>query len=77
MAKRSSRRDPAKERHWRRVIRRWENSGQTVTGFCQESKLSMPAFQWWRRELARREGRSMRLLKKRRQTTSSICSTTR
>ena len=58
MAKRRRRpRDLAKERRWRRVIARWEKSGQTIVAFCERSDVRMSTFQWWRRELARRDGR--------------------
>ena len=54
MAKRTrSRRDPAKERLWRRAIKRWEKSGQTMVAFCRETDLSSASLQWWRRELAK------------------------
>jgi len=58
MANRRSRpRDLAKERRWRRVIARWEKSDQTIVAFCERSDVRMSTFQWWRRELARRDGR--------------------
>jgi hypothetical protein len=48
-------RDRAKERFWRRVLRRWQRSGQRVRDFCAAESLSEPSFFAWRRELARRD----------------------
>jgi hypothetical protein len=48
-------RDPAKERHWRRLVRRWEQSGLSVREFCDWQSLSEPSFYGWRRELAGRD----------------------
>lgn len=61
----------AKERHWRSVIERWTRSGETITGFFRERQLSRAVFNWWRRELARRDGRPLRLLRNRRSTRPS------
>ena len=67
MAKRRSRpRDLAKERRWRRVIARWERSDQTIVAFCERSDVRVSTFQWWRRELARRDGRAVVRRKSRR-----------
>ncbi len=72
MAKRRSRpRDLAKERRWRRVIARWEKSGQTIVAFCERSDVRMSTFHWWRRELARRDGRPGVLRKSRRGAAST------
>jgi hypothetical protein len=48
-------RDPAKERHWRRMLRQWRNSGLSVRKFCDWQALSEPCFYAWRRELAKRD----------------------
>jgi len=48
-------RDPAKERHWRRIVRRWRSSGLSVREFCDWQALSEPCFYAWRRELAKRD----------------------
>ena len=48
-------RDPAKERHWRRMVRRWRSSGLSVRDFCDWQALSEPCFYAWRRELAKRD----------------------
>jgi hypothetical protein len=49
------RRDPAKERYWRRMLRRWHRSGQTGRDFCAAQGLSEASFYAWRREIARRD----------------------
>lgn len=49
------RRDPARERFWRRAIRRQEESGLGVRDFCQREGLKDWTFRWWRQELARRD----------------------
>ena len=43
-----------RERHWQRIIRQWELSGQTQAQFCQEQSISRATFGWWRSELKRR-----------------------
>lgn len=54
MAK-SKRRDPAKEKFWRRMLRLWRHSGATVRDFCGQHRLSESCFYAWRREMARRD----------------------
>jgi hypothetical protein len=49
------RRDPAKEKHWRRIIRRHQTSGLSVHAFCEREGLKGCNFLWWRRELNRRD----------------------
>src|SRR4051794_3248798 len=49
------RRDPARERFWRRTIRQQQRSGLAVPEFCRREGLKDGAFRWWRRELARRD----------------------
>ncbi|MDE2472973.1 MAG: hypothetical protein KGL35_30745 [Bradyrhizobium sp.] len=51
-------RDPAKERHWRRMVRQWRSSGLSVRDFCDWQALSEPCFYAWRRELAKRDRES-------------------
>jgi len=48
-------RDLAKERHWRRIMRRWRSSGLSVREFCDWQSLSEASFYGWRRELAKRD----------------------
>ena len=45
----------AKERQWRKILRRHQASGLGVRQFCQELQLSEPSFYAWRREIARRD----------------------
>jgi hypothetical protein len=49
------RRDPAKEKHWRRIIQRHQTSGLSVHAFCEREGLKDGNFLWWRRELSRRD----------------------
>jgi len=49
------RRDPAKEKYWRRMLRLWKRSGQTGRDFCADHALGEPSFYAWRREIARRD----------------------
>jgi hypothetical protein len=59
MAKRGGkRRDPAREKFWRRTIRRQQRSGLTVRDFCSHEGLKDWTFRWWRQELARRDRQS-------------------
>ena len=52
-------RDLAKERQWRRILRRWRSSGLSVREFCDWQGLSEPSFYAWRRELAKRDRESL------------------
>jgi len=49
------RRDPAREKFWRRTIRQQQRSGLSVRDFCQREGLKDGAFRWWRQELPRRD----------------------
>jgi hypothetical protein len=56
MAKRGGkRRDPARERFWRRTIRDQQRSGLSVRDYCKREGLKDGAFRWWRQELPRRD----------------------
>jgi hypothetical protein len=56
MAKRGGkRRDPAREKFWRRTIRQQQRSGLCVRDFCRREGLKDWTFRWWRQELARRD----------------------
>jgi hypothetical protein len=55
LAKPRRRRDPAKEKHWRRLIQRHQRSGLSVHAFCEKEGLKDGNFLWWRRELNRRD----------------------
>jgi len=54
MARRGER-DRGKERFWRRLVRQWRSSGQSVRGYCAQHGLSEPAFYAWRRTIAARD----------------------
>jgi len=54
MARRGER-DRGKERFWRRTLRQWRRSRQTIRDFCAEHGLSEPSFYAWRRIIAERE----------------------
>ena len=56
MARRGGkRRDPAREKFWRRTIREQQRSGLAVRTFCLREGLKDCTFRWWRKELARRD----------------------
>lgn len=55
MGRRQRRRDPEKERFWRRAFKDWRRSGLSVLKFCDWRSLSEASFYAWRRELAIRD----------------------
>jgi hypothetical protein len=52
---RKGERDPGRERFWRAVLKRREQSGLSVKAFCHQQRLSEASFYYWRRELTRRD----------------------
>ena len=48
-------RDLAKERLWRSIIRRQQQSDLPVHAFCRNEGVKVGNFHWWRRELNRRD----------------------
>ena len=44
-----------KEWYWRRVLRQWRRSGQTVRSYCREHGLAEPSFYAWRRIIQERD----------------------
>lgn len=48
-------RDLDKERFWRRMVRLWRRSGDTVRDFCTAHRLAEPSFYGWRRVIAKRD----------------------
>jgi len=52
---RKGERDPERERFWRAVLKRREQSGLSVKAFCLRQRLSEASYYFWRRELARRD----------------------
>ena len=55
MLQRGRQRDVGKERFWRDVIRRWQQSSLTVRAFCDEHGHSEVSFHAWRRTIAQRD----------------------
>jgi hypothetical protein len=56
MAKRcGKRRDPGREKFWRRAIRDRQQSGLSVRDFCRREGLKDWTFRWWRQKPARRD----------------------
>jgi len=53
---RGHQRDPKRERFWRRTVKAWTRSGETVRSFCAKHGLTETAFHAWRRELRKRDG---------------------
>jgi transposase-like protein len=49
-------RDPARERFWRRVLKRYQRGGRTVREFCVAEGLKESSFYFWKRELRARDG---------------------
>jgi hypothetical protein len=47
--------DKSKERLWRRLLREWRGSGQSIRAFCQARAVSEPSFYFWRQTLAQRD----------------------
>lgn len=49
-----------REKHWRRVVARHQQSGLSRSAFCRRDKVPEGALSWWTRELKRRDqsGRS-------------------
>ncbi len=48
-------RDAAKERFWRRMIKKLDREGVTVRAFCQKHEIAEHQFYSWRREIKRRD----------------------
>ena len=49
-------RDPKLEQFWRTKLAKWEASGLSIRQFCRKHQLGEPAFYFWRREIASRDG---------------------
>ena len=52
---RGPRREGTKEKFWRKTLRGFAGSGQSVRELCRTRQLSEPSFYAWRRSLARRD----------------------
>ena len=57
MAKRRRSGDTAKRRRWGELVKRCQQSGQTVREFCRTAEVKESAFSWWNGRLARRRVR--------------------
>jgi len=53
MAQKTSKSLSPRGRFWQRHIQQWQKSGATQSRYCREHDLSIAAFHWWRRKLAR------------------------
>ena len=51
-------RDLAKEQSWRKFLKQFAASGQSVREFCTTHQLKEPSFYAWRREIQHRDGRA-------------------
>lgn len=47
--------DPAKEKYWRSVVARQEESGLTIVAFCELEKFKIGTFQNWKSDIRRRD----------------------
>ncbi len=52
MAQKTSKSLSPRGRFWHKQVQQWQRSGATQVQYCQEHKLSVAAFRWWRRQLA-------------------------
>jgi len=52
MAQKTSKSLSPRGRFWHKQVQQWQRSGATQVQYCEEHKLSVPAFRWWRRKLA-------------------------
>jgi len=50
--------DPAKDAFWRDTLAAFAGAGQDVRQFCRERGLRESAFYFWRRTIARRDGKA-------------------
>jgi hypothetical protein len=44
-------RQQSREQFWRKTLRRFAGSGQSIRAFCREQRISEPSFYAWRRTL--------------------------
>ena len=56
----NGRRDRAKERRWREVLRRQAASGLSVRAFCRNERVSEAGFYAWRRVIGERDAEAGR-----------------
>ena len=55
MVQRRSYRDPVKEAYWRGVFVDWRASELSRRSFCEQRQLKLTTFDFWRKEIARRD----------------------
>ena len=48
-------RDPTREQFWRDAVAAWRSSGVSVREFCDRRGVTRTAFDYWRKELRRRD----------------------
>jgi len=51
MAQKTSKSLSPRGRFWHKQVQQWQRSGATQVQYCQEHKLSVAAFRWWRCKL--------------------------
>lgn len=42
-----------KRAYWVKRVSQWRGSGQTQKAFCQQQRIALSTFQWWRAKLSR------------------------
>lgn len=47
----SRRPDPSKQQEWEKRFQRFEESSQTIAGFCRAEEVSEPSFYYWKQKL--------------------------
>ena len=52
-------RDAAKEQFWRQTLAAWQESGLSVSAFCQQRQLQIQSFFRWQRRRRTSEGRAL------------------
>ena len=45
------------ERYWRRILKEQQRSGVCQAEFCRQNAIPKGRYFWWKREIARRDGR--------------------
>lgn len=55
MGRRKNTIDPEKEKYWRSLFERFHKSGEPFRKFCEREGVSPNTFQYWRRELRKRD----------------------
>jgi transposase-like protein len=56
--RRGKKRDPLRERFWRRTLADQARSGLTIQAYCRRNSLNPATFSSWRQELAQRDAES-------------------